>query len=200
MSNSYPTHSEQQTKKDKAPHRHPQGGHPLHRRHRGVGWGRPYWRRNRSILSACSSDRKPTRSCKLRPSRSTDQAMNLCPTILDNKRTTLKPSEFVQPLDKGGRPLRRTYRRARAQKPEDWKFPALLRVHPFFNGFSSDALCVATKARPIPATDGCSPVRAPTCLRSRSTACPSSATAQVSPRVIIFFRRAPAGRPGSRTH
>jgi len=54
--------------------------------------------------------------------------MNLCPTILDNKRATLKPAEFVQPLDKGGRPLRPTYRRARAQKPEDWKLPTLLRM------------------------------------------------------------------------
>ena len=38
----------------------------------GVVVSSPCWRRNRSILNACSSDRKPTKSCRLRPNRSTD--------------------------------------------------------------------------------------------------------------------------------
>ena len=43
----------------------------------GVVVSSPCWRRNRSILSACSSDRKPTKSCRLRPNRSTDHAMTM---------------------------------------------------------------------------------------------------------------------------
>jgi hypothetical protein len=42
------------------------GNHAHHLKHRfpaGVMVSTPCWRRNRSILSACSSDRKPTRSC-----------------------------------------------------------------------------------------------------------------------------------------
>src|SRR5262245_60810439 len=41
----------------------------------GVVVSRPCWRRNRSILRVCSSARKPTKSWRLRPSRSTDQAI-----------------------------------------------------------------------------------------------------------------------------
>src|SRR5262249_44840278 len=56
------------------------GKHAQHLKHRLAGGCRgveALWRKNRSIFSACSSDRKPTKSCKLRPSRSTDQAMTM---------------------------------------------------------------------------------------------------------------------------
>src|SRR6516225_2380959 len=75
----------------------------------GVVVSSPCWRRNRSILSACSSDRKPTKSCRLRPNRSTDHAM----TMSNSRRAASRHS-----LSNAGR-LSRPFGAADAVVPVD---------------------------------------------------------------------------------
>jgi hypothetical protein len=68
---------------------------------RQVWWCRaPVGAGNRSTLSAWSSDRKPTKSCKLRLSRSTDQARHnlTCRTRLRPRAGSRLPPKVFEPV------------------------------------------------------------------------------------------------------